>query len=274
MDADGSSRKGIPKGIRFDVFKRDSFKCQFCGATAPDVLLEVDHLHPVARGGSNDITNLITACQPCNSGKSDKTLDENTTLAKARNQLEQLQERRDQLEMMMGWMEGLRELKEDALDRISSYWHALTPGFTINQNGRNDLQKWVRQFNVEEICHAMDVAAEQYLRFQDDGRVTSESWGEAFSKIPGICRVVRSSDDEPDLKDLFYIRGIVRKRLSGKHYIDHQALEFLKAAHSWGVSLEDLRSVSKHVSSWTQFRDEIIRMIREQKDLQGIEPDV
>lgn len=273
MDADNNDRKAIPKGVRFDVFKRDSFKCQYCGATSPDILLQIDHIHPVSKGGVNDVTNLITACQPCNSGKSDKTLYENTTVTKARTQLEQLQERREQLEMMMSWMEGLRDLKETALDRVVDYWRNLAPGFTMNQNGRSDLQKWIREFNIEELCQAMDIAAEKYLRFEDDGNVTSESWEEAFAKISGICRVKRASEDEPDLKDLFYIRGIVRKRLDGGYYKDYEALGMLKEAHSWGVPLEELGAIAKRISSWTQFRDAINEVIDEQKELQGVEPD-
>lgn len=174
---------------------------------------------------------------------------------------------------MMSWVEGLRDLKETALDRVADYWHDLAPGFTMNQNGRNNLQMWTRKFNVEELCNAMDIAAEQYLRFKEDGNVTSESWKEAFAKIPGICRVNRASEDEPDLKDLFYIRGIVRKRLDGRHYKDYEALDMLKAAHSWDVPLDELRTIAKRVTSWTQFHDAIIDAIDEQKELQGIEPD-
>lgn len=37
-------RIAISKRVRFDVFKRDSFKCQYCGKSAPDVILEVDHI--------------------------------------------------------------------------------------------------------------------------------------------------------------------------------------------------------------------------------------
>jgi 5-methylcytosine-specific restriction endonuclease McrA len=62
-------RKAIPKKLRFEVFKRDSFTCQYCGKSAPDIILEVDHIHPVSRGGEEDITNLITSCFDCNRGK-------------------------------------------------------------------------------------------------------------------------------------------------------------------------------------------------------------
>ena len=61
------ARKIGPK-IRFEVFKRDNFKCQYCGNSAPDVILHVDHIIPVAEKGSNDLKNLITSCKQCNLG--------------------------------------------------------------------------------------------------------------------------------------------------------------------------------------------------------------
>ena len=54
---------------RFNVFKRDGFRCQKCGKGAPDTLLHLDHIIPVANGGTNDITNLITVCDACNQNK-------------------------------------------------------------------------------------------------------------------------------------------------------------------------------------------------------------
>jgi hypothetical protein len=269
MDDEPNRRKSIPKSIRFEVFKRDSFKCQYCGAAAPDVLLEIDHIKPRSKGGSNDITNLITACHPCNSGKSDKPLDENIAVAKSRAQLEELQERREQLEMMMAWMEGLRDLRDEAIHRVCDYWHDLAPGYTVNENGRNNLQKWLRKFSVEEVCHGMDVAAEQYLKFEEDGTVTSESWELAFDKIPGICRVERASEEDPDIKELYYIRGIIRNRLEGRYFDNAQALEWLQAARSWDVPLDDLRDIAKHCTSWTQFRNRVSTAIDEQKESQA-----
>lgn len=63
------ARVALSKKKRFDVFKRDSFTCQYCGATPPTVVLEVDHITPVLHGGKNAIDNLITACFSCNRGK-------------------------------------------------------------------------------------------------------------------------------------------------------------------------------------------------------------
>ena len=59
----------MSKKLRFEVFSRDSFTCQYCGISPPDANLHVDHIIPVAAGGTNDIDNLATACQSCNTGK-------------------------------------------------------------------------------------------------------------------------------------------------------------------------------------------------------------
>lgn len=65
-----TKRKPISKKIRFEVFKRDAFTCQYCGATPPKVILNIDHIHPVSKGGDNSQDNLITSCFDCNLGKS------------------------------------------------------------------------------------------------------------------------------------------------------------------------------------------------------------
>lgn len=67
-------RQAISRQIRFRIFDRDNFTCQYCGQKAPNVVLHVDHITPVSKGGSNDEANLTTACSACNSGKSDAVL--------------------------------------------------------------------------------------------------------------------------------------------------------------------------------------------------------
>jgi len=66
-------RKPVPAKIRWLVFHRDNFTCQYCGRSAPEVALEVEHNVPVTYGGADDIDNLLTACEDCNRGKSDLT---------------------------------------------------------------------------------------------------------------------------------------------------------------------------------------------------------
>lgn len=65
----------VTKRLRFEILRRDNHQCRYCGGTAPDVPLRVDHVVPVALGGSDDPSNLVTACEPCNSGKSSVPAD-------------------------------------------------------------------------------------------------------------------------------------------------------------------------------------------------------
>ena len=59
--------------LRYDVLKRDGFRCVICGACASDTIkLHVDHIIPVAKGGKTEFDNLRTLCSDCNLGKSDK----------------------------------------------------------------------------------------------------------------------------------------------------------------------------------------------------------
>ncbi len=64
-----AKRECVSKKIRFEVFKRDLFTCQYCGKKAPAVILEIDHIKPVSKDGTNDIENLVSACFDCNRGK-------------------------------------------------------------------------------------------------------------------------------------------------------------------------------------------------------------
>jgi 5-methylcytosine-specific restriction endonuclease McrA len=56
---------------RFAVLSRDNFTCQYCGRSVQKhkVVLVVDHIVPKKQGGTDDITNLISACEDCNIGK-------------------------------------------------------------------------------------------------------------------------------------------------------------------------------------------------------------
>jgi hypothetical protein len=64
-------RAALKQGIRWQVLKRDGYTCQACGAKAPKVKLEVDHIVAVAQGGGDELENLHALCVACNRGKSD-----------------------------------------------------------------------------------------------------------------------------------------------------------------------------------------------------------
>lgn len=62
-------RHGVSKGRRYRLMSRDGFRCQLCGVGAKDALLELDHIVPLCKGGSNDDANIRTLCYECNIGK-------------------------------------------------------------------------------------------------------------------------------------------------------------------------------------------------------------
>jgi len=66
----------VSKRTRFEVLRRDDFTCRYCRTT--DNPLTVDHVTPVALGGSDDPSNLVTACRDCNYGKGSTGPNETT----------------------------------------------------------------------------------------------------------------------------------------------------------------------------------------------------
>ena len=69
----------ISTRTRFEIFKRDNFTCKYCGRKSPEVVLEVDHILAVSKGGPDDRMNLTTSCWDCNRGKSDVSLTSTMT---------------------------------------------------------------------------------------------------------------------------------------------------------------------------------------------------
>ncbi len=51
----------ISKKLRVEVFKRDGFRCVYCGRTPPEIVLEVIHVEPVSKRGKENINNLVTS---------------------------------------------------------------------------------------------------------------------------------------------------------------------------------------------------------------------
>lgn len=245
----------ISKKLRFEVFKRDKFTCQYCGKSAPDVTLHVDHIEPKSKGGSDDILNLITSCFDCNMGKKDRRLSDDTVIQKRKRQLDELQERREQLEMLMEWQKGLLDLDSDIVNGLHDLWKQLAPGYQLSQTGLTEIKKWVKRWDLMEIADAMRVSTDQYLRYEvvseGEPRPTAESVTKAFDYVPRIIANKKTMADKPYLKDLYYIRGILKNRLS---YCNPQkALEYLEDAYNADVPINELTDLAKTVRNWTLF---------------------
>ena len=76
------SRHAITQEVRQFIYKRDGYKCVYCDSPNK---LQIDHIHPRYHGGSNEISNLVTACAACNGSKSARILDGKTNVEKVAN---------------------------------------------------------------------------------------------------------------------------------------------------------------------------------------------
>lgn len=184
-----AKRKPITKAVRFEVFKRDKFTCQYCGESAPNVILEIDHIVPVSKGGTNDIMNLVTSCRDCNRGKTNKALSDSSAVMVQKNQLDTIQERREQLEMMVQWRQALEEEVEIETDAIQCYFETNTK-WRFNDDYRSTIRKLIKRFGFNEVYIASEIAVDKYYKG------TIHSWINTVEKLGGICYNRRKAEEE------------------------------------------------------------------------------
>lgn len=244
-------RMAIPKKLRFEIFKRDRFKCQYCGNQAPDIKLEVDHITPVAADGDNDILNLITSCKGCNSGKGARLLDDAAVVEKRKAQLDELQDRREQLDMLLEWHKELEGIGEEEVNKLSAYLDERMPGSSINETGRDTIRGWLKKYSFEEILPAIDAAVSQYIEISQEGITDLDSANKAMDYVSRIASTNRRMEGKPYLRDLYYIRGIVRNRM---YCNDWQAMQLLEEAHLAGMEIGDLKIWAIEARNWSDWK--------------------
>lgn len=234
-------RKSISKKTRFEVFKRDSFTCQYCGAKSPDVNLELDHITPVSKGGDNELLNLVTSCFDCNRGKSNNELSDDSVVVVQREQLSKVQERRNQLELLQMWKEELFELENDTVEFLCDYITEVRPSISVSDVGMSTVRKWISKYDLELITESIDKSFSTY----EDSEI-------AFQKVDSICHLTLNPYPK-HMKEIFYIRGILRNRL---HYINEKkVLIKLREAYNVGVDLDTLKEeaiITKNYSSYME----------------------
>lgn len=165
-------RKQIGKKLRFDVFKRDDFTCAYCGATPPKVILQVDHIHPVAQGGSNDIDNLITSCQPCNIGKGANSLSSipQSLADKAKFVTEQEQQ-------IKGYQEVIRERQIRLENESYQIAEVIKKDWIPNKADFLSIKNFVTKLGYFEVEEAASIASAKF----------SYNLSRSFKYFCGIC---------------------------------------------------------------------------------------
>lgn len=240
-----TQRKSLSKKVRFEVFKRDSFTCQYCGSKTPDVILEVDHITPVKEGGTNDLMNLVTSCFNCNRGKRDKKLSDKSVVEKQREQIKELNLRRQQLQMMLEWRDGIKSIEDDKTNKAIEYWNEKIAVYdrALNENGHGIVRKLVKKFGVLSVLDAMDIAESKYLKDED-------SCSLSLNKLGGILYLKSAPEHK---KKISYIKGMCRNMFS--YFDEKRASIALSNFYEDGYDLDDLKNELNRgrFKNWSQF---------------------
>jgi len=248
-----AARKGLSKKTRFEVFKRDSFTCQYCGRMAPDVILEVDHINPVANSGDNNIMNLVTSCYDCNRGKGKRQLSENDEIKKQQEQLKELNLKREQLKMLVDWKKELSNFEDEQVDVISNLLKEAT-GFNLSDVGKSKFKKEIKRFGISEVIESTNLSISQYY----DG--TNESVKKVVDYIPRICTVREQTVSNPFYSKVKYIFAILKRRFYYFRYKKsdtNKLLLFMQNEAAFKV-LKDLAGEVKHPNEFWDLLDEWI----------------
>jgi hypothetical protein len=225
------------------------------------VALQVDHIQPISKDGNDDILNYITSCSECNAGKGNRELSDETVLAKRKTQLDELQERREQLEMLFEWQRGLEDLEGQALYKVVEFWNDLTVPFSLTDNGISILRKTLKKYGVKEILESMRICIDQYVENNQNGDPTHESILKAFGYIERVCANRRRFEQKPYLKDLYYIRGIMRNRFT--YLNEWKALSLMEKALKAGMDIDEIKSTAIDCRSWSHWRETIETFLEE-----------
>jgi hypothetical protein len=179
------ARKPIKKSIRFEVLNRDRYTCQYCGKKPPDVVLHVDHVHPVYLGGEDELSNLVTSCADCNLGKGKRLFDFPIVPPHLQERLNDMVEERQQIELLIEWSEAHRKLEDERVKYLKSYVESKVKHRIVNRYCI-DLAEMVEKFEVDEIVNAIDISAERHLEYEK-GKLTHSSIARTLKNIPTIC---------------------------------------------------------------------------------------
>jgi hypothetical protein len=147
----------ISKRSRFEVFKRDNFRCQYCGRTPPVVILEVDHINPKSKGGISDINNYITACFDCNRGKSNITLD--NIPESLQNTITIMKEKREQLKAFSNFLQNIEATTQNDIQTLNQIFESYYNNKSFSDAFTNStIRTFLRQLPVIKISEAMHKA--------------------------------------------------------------------------------------------------------------------
>lgn len=234
-------RKQISKRVRFEVLKRDAFTCQYCGKSAPDVILHIDHIKPVSKGGNNGILNLVTSCQSCNSGKSNVELSDDSSLRKQQKQLADLAEKNAQIKMMVEWRDEIENSEDLLVDSAVRIIAKLLVDCSPNDHGRMLIRKAIKKHGFVAVIESIHKSYEISDSIDD----FKKKWAKGFGYIG-------KRQDEKS-KSINYIKGILRNRFN--HFNERGFYSNLSKVNLTDRDMEELTKEAKRCDSVSNFYD-------------------
>lgn len=242
-------RKQISKKTRFEVFKRDGFTCQYCGRMAPDVILEVDHINPVANGGASDILNLVTSCKDCNRGKGKRTLSNNLEIKTQQEQIKDFAKKRDQLQMLIEWRQQVKSILEDNIDFINDIFSECA-GVTLTETGRKIIAKEIKKYGIDEVSESTQIYIDSYFD-EEENRFTRD-----FSTIGRICYNRKRQKDDPSI---YWVNRIVYKIHNKFPHIDKWKIRSIVSGNvDSEEECEYILDMVDDYRSWSSLRDALM----------------
>lgn len=243
----GRKSRSISKRVRFEVFKRDGFACVYCGAHPPQVLLQLDHLRPIAQGGTCEIDNLVTACEACNNGKGAVELTQIPESLRAK--ASRVAEAEEQLRLYQQTLQDKADRLEDEAWAVAN---ALFPPKCkeIRRDWLKSLKNFLEQLGFHSVQDAAEIA---YSRFAFNDK----------RKWAYFCGVCWKRIKAPPINDssLSAITDTLASRLEELDRVE--CVAFLRATAAAGINPAWVRHLAGYVSSWAQFKERVSREVRE-----------
>jgi CRISPR/Cas system Type II protein with McrA/HNH and RuvC-like nuclease domain len=178
-------RRSLSKKVRFEIFKRDGFTCVYCGNTPPSVVLEVDHIEPVSKGGDDSMENLITSCFDCNRGKRDVPLDQiPPSLSES---IEVIKEREEQLKSYRRLLTNIKRRKtRDANDIEKIFMEAYPDKALTDKFKKVSMARFLNSLPKNSVEEAMILAISK-IRYDPEDCV-KYFCGVCWRKIKGDAK--------------------------------------------------------------------------------------
>lgn len=146
---------------RFEILKRDGFRCRYCGSTPLAGPLHVDHVVPSSKGGTDDPENLLTACSTCNLGKSNVKLDE-SRLRKTMS-ADDLREQTEQITAYMEACKDVTKVRNDFRRFIAGRWKDAVGEDRLSDAFVTRLVRVVETVGYQECNSAIEIVSSKEM---------------------------------------------------------------------------------------------------------------